>query len=136
MTIVRYQARGKSYCFSRIDLRGTVEAPALAQAPGSPEWLIGAYNHFGRAVAAVDLGALVGLTAPLREPPALILVEASGSLLGLVADLPPAEFRANRVPTSEKLLDVFDQRTGVLWLNLGKLTESIAAALTDHAAMR
>ena len=83
MIASRYEARGKSYCVSRMDVRGTVVSPVLVPAPGAPTWLIGAYNHFGRAVAAVDVGALVGFTAPLRAPPALVLVEVSGALLAL-----------------------------------------------------
>ena len=73
---------GKSFCFDRFGLRGVIEAPELTQAPGSPNWLVGAYGHHGRAVATVDIGALFGLTPPTRRPPWLLLVDSAGDLLG------------------------------------------------------
>lgn len=133
MIASRYEARGKSYCVSRMDVRGTVLSPVLVPAPGAPTWLIGAYNHFGRAVAAVDVGALVGFTAPLRAPPALVLVEVSGALLALVAGGAPSEHPIHRLPASDNLLEVLDSRINLLWLNLDKLQQTIADTLNDSA---
>lgn len=131
----RYTASGRALCIDQRGLRGVMEHPMLAPAPGAPNWLAGAMNHHGRAVAVVDLNTLLGIGAPLRQPPCVLLVESGGHLLGLTADAPPTDLRADPFTRRGSVLELADRRTDLLWVDLGHLHVALADALAIHGAV-
>lgn len=129
MKLARFQTHRRAFCFDGLRLRHVIETPRLSGAPGAPDWMVGAYNHFGRAVAAVDIGALHGLTAPNREPPLLLLVECEGELLALPADHLELEYVPPPFSRRGHLLEVVDRRTNLLFVDLARLSEAVRDAL-------
>ena len=129
MRLSRFTAARKPFCVDPLGVRGIVEHPQLAPVPGAPEWLVGAYNHLGRAVAVVDLGAMLSFTPPQRTPRALLLVESAGRLLALPADAPPSEFHARSFTRRGELLEIVDRADDVLWIDLSRLAEKIEDVL-------
>lgn len=131
----RYTASGRALCLDQRGLRVVVERPELSPAPGAPDWLTGAANHHGRAIAVVDVNTLLGIGAPLRQPPCVLLVESGGHILGLTADGPPLDFRADPFTRRGHVLEVADRRTDLLWIDLARLHTALADALAMHGAV-
>jgi chemotaxis signal transduction protein len=100
--------------------------------PDAPLWLVGAWNHLGRAVAAIDIGALHGLAPAQVAPPYLLVVESAGNLLGLVADEVRGEFVPPPFSRRGALLEVVDRKRNILFLDVTQLTDALQRALTGQ----
>lgn len=129
MKLSRYAAGRRAYCVDRYGLRGVVEHPPLAPAPRAPNWIVGAYNHLGRAVAVVDVGALLGLAPPTRAPGCLLLVDSVGHLLALVADAPPEDHAYEPFRRRGGIVEVVDPQEDLLWIDLAQLHDAIQTAM-------
>jgi chemotaxis signal transduction protein len=106
----------------------------LVPLPGAPAGLPGVIAWQGRAIAVVDLGALTGACAPIREPRERTLVIQHGSVTFAVpvdgvrevqvasaAQLRPAHATRQRFAASEVELD----KTPVPVLELSAVVDAI-----------
>lgn len=128
-TFVHFSVGDAQFCIDRAFLRGTVEAPSLVHAPGAPAWLIGAWNHQGRAVAVVDPAVFAGLSREVREPERVLLVDTSAGLLGLSSTSPAAEAPAEPFRRRGQLLEVVHPDRDRLFMDLDRLVELIDSAM-------
>ena len=131
MNVTRFAVGTRTFCVDRGALRGVVQTPSLSGVPGAPGWLVGAYNNLGRAVAAIDAAALLGLGNVVRPPACLLLVEGSTGLLGLLADGDPDEVVSSSPPRRGAVVEVVDRASDLLRIDLPLLEARIEAALTD-----
>lgn len=114
-------------------LRAVVEGPVLSPAPLAPRWLRGAYNDLGRAVAAIDVAALLGLDRAAQPTAWLILAQSRSGTLGLCADGPAGDFRATGLPRRGKVVEILARSEDLLYLDLALLEEHIDGALARGA---
>ncbi len=131
MTYSRYLAGTQLVCVDRAALRGVVASPVLSAVPDAPAWLPGAFNHLGRAVAAIDAALLLGLGRATDPPAYLLLVEAPNGLLGLIAELEPDEVHSDATPRRGAVLELLDRSQDLLRIDLSVLEQRIEAALVD-----
>lgn len=134
MNFTRFRNGPLALCVDRSVLRGVVASPELSPVPDAPEWLPGAYNNLGQAVAAVDAALLLGLGRALSPALVLLLVEGPSGLLGLVADGEPEEVSTPSPPRRGAVIEVVDRSTDLLRIDLGLLEQRMESTLNDLTA--
>lgn len=131
MNLTRFPVGDRFLSVDRAALRGVVPSPGLSPVPDAPAWIVGAYNNLGRAVAAVDAAALLGLGAVTLPPAVLLLVQAPSGLIGLVADGSPDEVRAASRPRRGAVVEVVDRASDLLRVDLALFEGRMEAALAQ-----
>lgn len=131
MKVTRFTSGSQQLCVECSHVRGVVSSPQLSPVPGAPPWLVGAYNHLGRAVAAIDVPRFNSHPTPARRVGWLVLVDTQGELVGLVADTPPADHDTRPFPRRGEWIEVADVRADLLWIDLGRFRDVVQAVLVE-----
>lgn len=128
-TLARFPVGGAQLCVDRSSVRSDVEAPNLTRAPGAPRWLLGAWNHLGRAVAVIDIAAFAGVNRDPVHPDRLVLVETPSGVIGIAATGPVSEQPAPTFRRRNTLLEVVDASSDLLFVDLTRLCEVIEESM-------
>ena len=132
MTLTRFSVGGRALCVDRGSVRGVLPGPALSGVPDAPDWIVGAYNHLGRAVAVIDLAGLLGLGLCPNPPAFILLVDAPSGLLALGCDAAPDEVKPTSNPRRGALLEVVDRGEDLLRIDLPLLEQRMEAELAPR----
>ncbi len=128
-TLARFPVGGVQLCVDRSAMRSDVEAPHLTPAPGAPRWLLGAWNHLGRAVAVVDVAVFAGVNRDPVHPDRLVLVDTPSGVIGIAATGPVSELPAPAFRRRNTLLEVVDASSDLLFVDITKLCEVIEESM-------
>lgn len=133
MTLTTFRVGQRRFSIDRALVRAVIEAPTLSPAPHAPAWLRGAYNDLGRAVAAVDVAAVLGLDQAAQPTHWLVLAQSRSGTLGLCADGPAEEVDTQGLPRRGRVVEIVNRATDLLYLDLALLEPALEAALAAHA---
>jgi len=130
VTLTSFPVGSTRLCVDVAALRSVIARPTVAPVPGAPGWLVGVYNDLGRAVAAVDAAALLGLARAGQPVAVLLLVETRSGVLGLCADGPPTEVQARTPPRRGAVVEVVNREADLLRIDLPLLEAEIEASMS------
>ncbi len=118
----------RAFAIDRRCVVDTIDHPQLVHVPGTPPWLRGVCNRYGRALAVVDCGVLGGLVETPSAVRQVLVVPAAGAELGLALAEPARE---RLVPSGdpEGCFDRADDDDGTRLVVLDRLVRRVAEEL-------